>query len=452
MHVQSESQLRPRRKFLLVTIGSHGDVHPFVGLGAKLRDRGHDVTLMASARFESLARNERLNFTPFGTVEEYHELTKNPDLWHPRKGPAAVFGSVLDTLELVYRPIEAFARDNPDVTLIGSSLAWGARCAQEKFDLPMATVHLSPSIFRSSIEPPKLSGLFMPKWLPLWVRRATWAFGDKFVIDPMIAPRLNVFRATIGLPPVKHVLRDWWNSPDLIIGMFPEWFGRDPGDWWSQTKLTGFPLYDERGVEPMPEKLEAFLNGGDKPIAFTPGSAMRFGESFFAAAVDACQQLNRRGVLLTRHPEQVPSNLPSNVIHVDYAPFSELLPRCAASVHHGGIGSTAQALRAGVPQLIMTLAHDQFDNGQRVQRLGVGDVVSRGQVNGRTVAAKLRGLLEDSAVNAACRAVAKRFNGIDGLTQTCELVEHLATRRAATLAPRDGAAFSTRQTDPATFR
>jgi UDP:flavonoid glycosyltransferase YjiC (YdhE family) len=152
---------------------------------------------------------------------------------------------------------------------------------------------------------------------------------------------------------------------------------------------------------------------------------MLHGHEFFEGAVKACAKLNRRGILLTRFGEQLPSSLPANVIHADYAPFSELLPRVAALVHHGGIGTTSQALAAGVPQLIAPMSHDQFDNAYRVKVLGVGD-----EVNARfrpgAVAVKLDRLLADPAIASACRTIQQRFaKARDGIDETCDLAESL---------------------------
>ncbi len=119
-------------------------------------------------------------------------------------------------------------------------------------------------------------------------------------------------------------------------------------------------------------KSKRFFLRASRRLVFTPGSANLFGRSFFDAAVGACQQLGRRGILLTRFAEQLPPSLPSGVVHFDFVPLSLLLPRCAAFVNHGGIGSVSQAMAAGIPQLMMPLAHDQIDNAARIARLGVG--------------------------------------------------------------------------------
>ena len=150
---------------------------------------------------------------------------------------------------------------------------------------------------------------------------------------------------------------------------------------------------------------------------------MTFGHEFFAASAETCQRLGKRGVLLTRHAGHVPPKLPPGVIHVDYAPFSELLPRCAALVHHGGIGTTAQALAAGVPQLLMPLAHDQFDNAARVRKLGVGDTIGRRRYRAPRVAAALERLLSSPEVKRACAEVASRLKVEDPLAETCALIE-----------------------------
>jgi rhamnosyltransferase subunit B len=241
----------------------------------------------------------------------------------------------------------------------------------------------------------------------------------------VIAPPLNVFRASKGLPPVRRVTSEWWHSPDRVIGLFPEWFANPQPDWPPQMRLTGFPLFDEQGLEPMSEQLMRFLDKGHKPIAFTPGSAMFHGREFFEAGAQACRILGRRGLLLTRHRENLPANLPPDVIHVPYAPFSELLPRCAALVHHGGIGTTAQAMAAGVPQLVQPMSHDQPDNAERVKRLRVGEALSMRKFTAAAVAKALRGLMGSPVIQARCAEVARRFVGARPMERTCELIEEL---------------------------
>jgi UDP:flavonoid glycosyltransferase YjiC (YdhE family) len=411
---------------LLTSLGSHGDIHPYIGIGKALAGRGHDVTLLLNPYFESLVTGAGLRFEPLGTAELFRTLADDKDLWNPRKGFKVVFGAVLSALEEHYERTCDYVRAHPGAVVGASSLCLGTRCAQDKLGFRCATIHLSPAVFRSYSAPPRLPGLYMPRWYPRWLKHWLWDGGDKYFIDPFIAPRLNEFRSRVGLSPVSHILRDWWNSPDMVIALFPDWYAPRQDDWPAQTRMSDFPLYDERDQHVTDPRLESFLSEGPPPIAFTPGSAMLFGGSFFRSAADACQILGMRGLLLTRHAEQIPSRLPPGVIHVPYAPFSTLLPRVAALVHHGGMGTTAQALRAGTPQLIMRMAHDQYDNALRVRRLGVGAEVKPSRFTARRVASALRRLLNTPGLSVSCQAVSARFKGVDGIEMACNHLESLA--------------------------
>jgi UDP:flavonoid glycosyltransferase YjiC (YdhE family) len=187
--------------------------------------------------------------------------------------------------------------------------------------------------------------------------------------------------------------------------------------------LTGFPLYDGSSVESIPPDLEEFLAAGTPPVVFTPGSAMSQGAVFFKESVKVCEKLGCRGIFLTKFPASVPSRLPAHVRCFGYVPFSRLLPRVAAFVHHGGIGTTAQALAAGVPQLVMPLAHDQPDNAARAESLGVALVVKPGDYRAENIVPKLRTLLDNPAYRKSCAAVRSRFNGADPIDETCRLIE-----------------------------
>ncbi|HVT91027.1 MAG TPA: nucleotide disphospho-sugar-binding domain-containing protein [Tepidisphaeraceae bacterium] len=407
----------------LFTIGSHGDVHPFVGLGLSLRDRGHDVTLITNGHFSGLAAKAGLQFVELGTDEQFRTLMDDPDLWHPTRGFDAVFmRGVMPSLEQAYQTIAD--RYVPEKTVVvASSLGLGARIAQEKFNIPTATVHIQPAVIRTVYDNPKLPGLFMPRWFPKWFKRKMWQFGDRVLIDRKLAKPINEFRAKVGLTqPVSGILKDWWNSPQLMLGLWPDWYAPMQPDWPPQLRLVGFPLYDETGIVGISDDLNQWLGAGDAPIAFTPGSAMIQGASFFADSVQACLNLKRRGILLTRHADQIPKDLPPSVKHVDYVPFKLLLPRCAALVHHGGIGTNAQALAAGVPQLITPMAHDQFDNAQRIGRLSVGRSINFRRYNANSATALLSEILTSPL---ACKTVARRFEGQMALERASDLIENL---------------------------
>jgi rhamnosyltransferase subunit B len=412
------------RDILIIPIGSHGDVHPFIGIGMGLRDRGHRVRVIVNAHFHSIVHGAGLETIPLGTDDEYRELANHPDLWHPTRGPRFIFGQMAALVPRVYQAIADHCVPG-ETLLVHSTLAMGARVAQDKFGIPTATIHLQPATIRSAVNPPILSGAVLPRWLPVLGRRMILRLADRFLLDPMVAPALNEFRATLGLPPVRRVIQGWWDSPQLVIGLFPDWYCPREADWSPQIRLTGFPLYDERGVSTLSASLDEFLRAGTPPIAFTPGSAMWKADAFFAEGVKACEILGRRGLLLSRHADHIPGNLPRGVIHVPYAPFSELLPRCAAIVHHGGIGTTAQAMASGIPQLIVPFSHDQPDNADRVRKLHIGYTLKPKQFRADIIARALDGLLSLPHVKEFCQFVQSRFATSDAIARTCELIEQL---------------------------
>ena len=180
----------------------------------------------------------------------------------------------------------------------------------------------------------------------------------------------------------------------------------------------------------MDRSLERFLVEGEPPVVITPGTAHRRASAFFEAAADASRRLGRRALLVTSHVEQIPAALPPGVLHVRFAPFGRLLPRCAAVVHHGGIGTCSRGLQAGIPQLAMPMAFDQPDNAARLSRLGVGASLSPQRFTGPRVAQALEELLGSRAVIDACRAWREKSAG-DGAERAADLLERFATVRAS---------------------
>src|SRR2546423_1735629 len=252
---------------LLVPLGSHGDVHPLVGIGIRLRQRGHRVRVIVNDHFKNLVCGAGLEHVSLGSDEEYRRLAGDPLLWRRLTGPQRVVSALIDLVKPTYEAIAA--HHVPGQTVIASStLGLGARIAQEKLNIPNATLHLQPLDFWSVIEPPKFPGMLLGKWVPRWIVRLQYWVVSSLILDRLVGPRINKLRAELGLPPVKSIMRDWWSSPDRVIGLFPEWFAKPQADWPAQTRLAGFPLYDERGVTKLSPELETFLSAGDPPIAF----------------------------------------------------------------------------------------------------------------------------------------------------------------------------------------
>jgi rhamnosyltransferase subunit B len=412
------------RHFLLIAIGSAGDVHPFVGLGQTLKSRGHQVTIATCGYFRPLVERVGLGFVELIPAEEYLRMINDPDLWHPMRGPKFVMqNAIAPCIRRVFDLVERLYE--PGMVVAASSLAVGARVAHDKLGVPTATVHLQPIVLRSVAQPGRLMGLFAPPWLPRSLVRAQYWMADVLVVDRLIGPELNGLRGLLGLPPVRRSFDGYIHSPQLTVGLFPEWYAPYAPDWPPQTRLTGFPLYDEQDVAQLGDDVREFLDAGPAPVVFTPGSAMTHAAPQFAAVVEACRRSGRRAILLTRHPEQLPPSLPPEVRHFDYVPFSQLLPHCAATIHHGGIGSVAQALAAGVPQVVMCMSHDQFDNAERLERMGVGEALPPKKFRADRLAATLDRLLRSPTVKTACREIQSRFAGTKPLEDTARLLERI---------------------------
>ena len=191
---------------LLITIGSHGDTHPFIGIGQRLRERGHEVTLAANEAFGPIARAAGLNFAELGTREEYHAALGNPDLWHPRRGFRAVFEmGVLPLMRRAYDLIrDVYVPGEMIVT--AHAIAFGARLAQEVLGVPLATIHLAPAVFRGAKDPPRFDGAGFIRHLPAPMVRGFFRMVDWALVDPVLTKPVNAFRAELGLPPVKRII------------------------------------------------------------------------------------------------------------------------------------------------------------------------------------------------------------------------------------------------------
>jgi UDP:flavonoid glycosyltransferase YjiC (YdhE family) len=222
------------------------------------------------------------------------------------------------------------------------------------------------------------------------------------------------------LRPVRRIFR-WWLSPELIIGLFPIWYATPQPDWPRQLQLAGFGRFDG-AKEEMPEEVRRFCEGGSPPIAITLGTGMMHSAEFFRTAVAACAKAGARGLLLSKFAETIPSALPSTVRHFPFAPFRPLLPLCGAIVHHGGVGTTAAALQAGCPQLVLPLAWDQPDNAARVKELGAGLSLGPRERSAGDLSMALAQLLS-AGFRDRCRQIANETRTEDGLEVAAGLVE-----------------------------
>lgn len=391
-------------EILLLPFGSAGDVFPFIWLGRQLLARGHRVTMITACLFEEHALKAGLNFIPLGEKDEFEAMIRDPRIWKLGHGTKVVFEFAAKSVEPYLAAIESCGRVD---LMLAPVTAFAGRLAREKHGTPLLTVHLQPAVFLSVHETPVLHPAM--RWLrrmPVWFKRALFALPNP--VDLFALPKVRRICEANGVKPPRSLWREWWDSPDGVLALFPEWFAQPQPDWPANLLQWCFPLEDLATEQPLTAELQTFLATGERPVVFTPGSANVQASRFFAVAAEAVHRIGCRAVFVTRDPGQVPPNLPASILTVEYAPFSTLLKHASVFVHHGGIGTLSQGFAAGVPQLVMHMAHDQPDNADRLERLGAGSGLSVRQFTPERVQHELQRLLNDSAFGTASAQAAAR--------------------------------------------
>ncbi len=417
--------------FLLTTLGSLGDLHPYIAVGIGLRDRGHTVTLATSEVYRSKVEGEGLRFhslrPDLGDLLDRPEVIR--EIVHPRTGTEYVFRKLfLPWVEQGFEDTVDAARDAD--LIVGHPVAFATPTAAEYLGKRWVSIALQPSVFLSAFDPPTISGAPFLKPLHAMGPAMSRTFFRlaRRIVRGWGAP-LNALRRRLGLREFRNPVLDDMFSPYLTQAWFSRAFAKPQPDWPAGTSITGFAYYDK--LEPgqgLSAELSSFLDAGPPPVVFTLGSSAVFeAGAFYTESLEAARKTGCRAVLLIgRDPRNAPQGrVPDNVCVAEYAPYSELLPRGAATVHSGGVGTTAQALRAGRPMLVVPHANDQPDNGARARRLGVGRVIPKPKYRAERVASELKMLLADEACVAAASRVAAEIAREDGVRAACDGLEAL---------------------------
>lgn len=404
---------------VLVSIGSMGDTLPFVAVGKGLARRGHDVTLLANGQFRDMVEKEGLNFIETLSVEQYQEFLEGQDNKRQLASLRRMADDLLSQVRRVYELIGELYVPG-DTVVAAQGYALGARIAQEMLSVPLATVHLQPLWFRSVYDSPGV-----PSWAPLWYPKMFDSLID-VILDRRLGRPTNEFRAELGLPRASKVMKHWWNSPQRVIGLFPDWYNPPQPDYPPNTLLAGFPLESSSNGKFDSTEIDAFLAEGDPPLVFTQSSVTLDADRFFSVSIEAARNLGRRAVLLTPHSAQVPDPLPAGIRHFSFVPLDRILPRSAAHIHHGGIGAIGHTFAAGIPQLTVPWVYDQPDNSQRLKRLGVSEYLAPRNYRVREVTRLLKSLIDSPQVAARCRDFAEKMKQSNAIERTCVALEELA--------------------------
>jgi len=419
-------------RIVLNTFGSLGDLHPYLALAIELRRRGHDAVIATSEVYRQKIVAEGVAFTP--VRPDVGLLANNPGLvrrlWDPLRGSEALFRDYLiPQIEDSYEDLFSACR-GADLLLTHIAGLAGPIVA-EQLELRWLSIALQPIVFFSSYDPPVLSGFE-------WARRF-YPFGPGVFQALMAAARLRFkrwahpiqrLRRRLGLSTWKTDLLVNTFSPRGTLALFSKWFAAPQPDWPPRTHITGFIYYDRLGAisdaqEDDPAELDDFLRSGPPPLLFTLGSSvvMDAGD-FFQESIVAAHALGLRAVLVAGgRRNEIHNPLPDSILVAGYVPFSRIMPHALAIVHQGGIGTTAQALRAGRPMLVAPWGHDQPDNAERLRRLGAARTIPRTRYYAPRVTNELRALLADPSYEECARALAGGIAHEDGLASACDAIE-----------------------------
>ena len=411
-------------RIVLTTWGSYGDLFPAVGLALALKARGHVPVVATCEFYRSIVEPLGIGFHPVPPDVDPNDSALIARLMDPNRGSDVLLGELLaPAIRASFAAISAAAR-GADL-LVSHPATFATPFVAQAQGIRWVASVLAPLSFFSRHDFPALSP--MP-----WTTHLN-AFGPgicgavlaiaRFMTRGMMRPVVEL-REELGLADRGSPLFEGQFSPLGTLALFPGVLAEPQPDWPPQVCRAGFVSYN--GPDPMPPELLAFLEAGAPPVAFTLGtSAVGAPGRFFTEAAAACAEAGCRGVLLVgRNPENHPKGpLPQGVIAVDYAPHQQLFPRAAAVVHQGGMGTTSQALRSGKPQLIVPHAHDQPDNAQRVNRLGVSCVCQPRRFRSSRVAAHLRDLLGQAQYRMRAEAVGRAVREEDGAAAACDAIE-----------------------------
>lgn len=416
-----------RKKIVLAPFGSLGDLHPFLAIGIELRERGHEIIVCTSEAYREKIDALEFEFQPLRPDIDPEDRELARAIMDTRNGTEWLIKNLLmPNLRPMYEDLIRATKDAD--LLIPGEIVYPAMSVQEKLKIKLITSSLAPlSMFSPYDESvfPNAQWLSHLNFLGRHFRSILY-FVMQNAVNSWLRP-YRKFRREIGLDPNHDPIVKGKFSRTLHLAMFSKFLGRSQPDWHSPTLQTGFCFYDgQEDLGIMPEKLAEFLDDGEPPIVFTLGSAAVMDpRDFFEQSIEAAKILNNRAVILYGIFNEPPKNLDDFRVGFDYAPYSQIFPKAACVVHQGGVGTTAQVLRAGVPALIMPYSHDQPDNAARCRRKGVAEIISRDDYQAENVAVILEEILrvESYKTNAVeASSIVKRENG----TKTaCDAIEEI---------------------------
>lgn len=419
------------KRIVFATFGSLGDLHPYIAVAGELARRGHRPLIATFEEYRDAVEAAGIGFGPMrpgmaGFGDKAAIMKKLIDPW---RGPEIMVREMfMPHLRESYEDL-ARACGGADL-LVTHPLTFAGPLLAQKTGLAWASSGLSPMTMYSAIDP----ALFPAAGWMLGARRLgvtayRWVFSIPRAVVRRWEQPLREFRAELGLPATGVIAQfEGQFSPRLHLALFSGLLAAPQPDWPAATVLCGFPRYDGSPPDERTRaELEAFLAAGEPPVVFGLGSsAVMVAGDFWRAAIETASNLKRRAILLTGMPPETLGAAPPNVKVFQYLPYSAVFPRAAAIVHSGGVGTLAQALAAGRPQLIVPVAFDQPDNARRAAALGVARSLAFGKATAGAMARELAALLAAPHFADRARAIGDAISGENGARAAAVALENAA--------------------------
>ena len=416
-------------RLLLATLGSLGDLHPYIAVGKALVARGQRVRLATSSEYRARVEAAGLEFAPLApSLEELGEKSYIARRFFAGwAGPRRLIRTMVVTpLRRAYGDLRV-AMEGTDL-VVSHPLTAALPLLAESSGLPWLSSVLAPYSLFSMNDPsviPKLERLQRLPRSERWLQRPLLELVRR-AVRRWERP-LHALRAELGLPEISETLLMGGQFSSLgTLALFDSVLAAPQSDWPTQTLICGAALHDasdpEQPTDPLQEKFQRFLSSGPPPLVFALGSsAVWLAKDYWKYAIAACETLGYRGLLLTGVPLEQP--LPATVAAFDYLPYSSVFPHAAAVIHQAGVGTLSQALRSGRPQLMTPVGFDQPDNAARAARLGIGRVLAFHRTHNKArLVRELRALLGNPAHGRIAFETAERLRSIDGAATAAQHV------------------------------
>lgn len=413
----------------ILAVGSRGDVQPYVALGLGLKTAGHHVRLATHSNFKDFVIQRGLDFAEIkgnprewlDTEEGLDWLESGPGLLRFYQGLKRFMKPVLENL----LPTSFSACEDTDVILY-SSIATSGPHIGEKLGRPTFPLMLQP-VYPTGEFPSVIVNSSGPtnriyNHITHWVTDQILFHSTRTSINRWRAEVLGMSRAPFLGP--ARILRK--RKVPHFLGYSPHVVPR-PSAWEKHVHVTGYWFLEREENWTPPEALIRFIESGDPPIYVGFGSmTVRKPEETTRVIINALEKTGMRGILMSGWGDLGAIDLPENILQIDSVPHDWLFPRVAAVVHHGGAGTTAAAIRAGVPSIVTPFFADQLFWASRVTQLGVGPPsIPYSALNENNLAEAIRTACKDSSIRRKCQILAEKIHSENGVAQMVETFEEI---------------------------